>query len=101
MALLILYRTYIAPEDVPLPDGGNPKPPWSTNPGYSYVREILYKEAPNVIEWALENKLKIEIAFQYDYKSNNYEVAVYSKIYDNYQRMVLELSKPEAVPSNG
>lgn len=96
--LFIVYRTRIAAEDVPLPQNSYP---WNTNPNIRQTIELLYKEAGNVFDWALSNGLKLELDFMYEHIVHNYQVVVFAKNVDPQTRMMLELSKPDPIPSYG
>lgn len=99
MAIVMIYRTTIAAEDVPAVNYGINQP-WNEKPSGSLTAKVVFKEAGNVIDWALENNLKIEVEYQYSHVHHVYEVAVYARVHDEYQRMVLELSKPDPIRQN-
>jgi hypothetical protein len=96
--LFIVYRTRIAAEDSPLPRDCYP---WEKNAHFRSTAELIYKEAGNVIDWALGHGLKLELDFIYDYMYHNYNIVVFAKNVDPQTKMMLELSKPDPIPSNG
>lgn len=97
--LFILHRTNIPAEYVKLSSswveyqrqGKYPKP------SDEQIVKLLYKEADNIIKWATNHDLKLEIKQQYDYKLDTHDIVLYTRVTDPHKRLLLELSKPDPI----
>ena len=93
--LFIVHRTSVDADDSKLPR--EPRDGFFNQA----AAEIVYKEAGNVIEWALGHGLTLELDFMYDYLHHKCNIVVFVKNVDPQTKMMLELSKPDPVPSHG
>lgn len=99
--LFIVHRTSVDADDSQLPREPHEDFPWKKSVHRNAAAEIVYKEAGNVIEWALGHGLTLELDFMYDYLHHKCNIVVFARNVDPQTKMMLELSKPDPVPSHG